>query len=287
MKQMIISTYSYRLQIEEYINKRLEELKLKEYKPSIKVEQIGKTTFITCSFSMAIPKSKEQRYFEEYIIRPVAKAMVDIIKKEFAIEYANEVLQTNYAYKEILITGMAENELELKSLLDPLMNEMMENSTFCLDGWIRFRLSKYKLYMIDMVDNLTCEYEAYKEYEEFIALLKSFILDQQSLMEQIHIIPSYNGVIELYNEKKEHMTLDIAQYNCYDDLILGTLLTLAPLNMTIHKEEKCKNIRLINTIKSIYDGKVTFCKGCKYCEKLGFKVGFIRALKDILTQKKL
>lgn len=287
VKHMVISTYSYRLQIEEYLNKRIKKLNLKEYQPIINVEEKGKTTFVTCSFPLDISKSQGEGYFKEYIIIPVAKAIVDIIQKEFAVDYANEILQTSYGFREIMITEIVENKLETKKLLHPIINEITQNNAFCIDGWIRFRLSQYKMFLIDMVENLTYEYEAYKEYKEFITLIKYFVLNQQSLMDQIHIIPDKNGSIDLYNEKKESVTLNREQYDCQDDLILGTLLTLAPSSMMIHQEEKCNNIRLMDTIKNIYEGRIIFCNSCQHCEREGFKVGIFRALKDILTQKKL
>lgn len=287
VKQIIISTYSYRQQVEEYINKRLEILPLEGIKLDIQIEDKGKTTFVTCSFLGEIPKSKERRYFKEYIIIPVAKAMVDIIQEEFTIDFANEVLQTTWGSNEIVITRMLEDKEQTKKLLDPIITELMANTTFCLDGWIRFRLSPYKMVVMDKIENLIYEYEAYKEYEEFISLLKSYVLKQPSLINKIHLIPNGDGRIDLYNEKKEYMDLDMEEYACWDDLILGTLLTLVPLRMIIHKEVKCKNTKLIDTIKGIYEDRVTFCKSCKYCNKSGFKIGFVRALKEFLTQKKV
>ena len=284
VKQMIVSTYSYGLQIEEYIDQRLSELDT-EYEPKIRVEEKTNTTFFTCYFQKEVPKLKQQRYFKEYIILPIAKAMVDVIQNHFAIDYGNQIIQTNYDFGEIMITVILENDLENQQLLDPIINEMLECHIFCLDGWIDFRLSKYKTYIIDVVDNLICEYKAYKEYEEFITLLKEYTLSQEPLIDQVHIIPSYNGKINLYNKKYDQVT-KIGQGE-HDDLILGTLLSLAPLRIIIHNKEKCKNLGLIKTITSIYRHKIVQCKGCQYCKKLGCNKGMFRVIKDMLTQKKL
>lgn len=287
MKHIIISTYSYRQQIEEYISKRLDAVALKAYKPNIQLENKGETTFVTCSFLEEIPKSKEQPYFKEHIIMPVAKAMVDIIQQEFTIDYANEILQTNWGFREITITRMMEDKGLTRQLLDPIVAALMTGKAFCLDGWIRFRLSSYKMVVMDMVEKLTYEYEAYKEYEEFLSLIKSYVLNQPSLMDKIHIMPSNSGTIGLYNDQKEYMDLDMEGNECKDDSILGALLKLAPLKMVIHKEEKYKNTRLLDTIKSIYEGRVFYCKSCRACDKLRTKVGFMRALKEFLTQKRV
>ena len=285
VKCIVISTYSYKSQIEEYINKRID--KLKEYKPIIKIEQEGRTTFVTCSLPAGIPESKEEPYFKEYVVMPVAKALVDIIEKEFGVGYANEILKTSHKHREIIIVEMAEDKGETRNLLIPIISEITENNTFCLDGWIRFRLSKYKTHVMDMVENLVYEYESYKEYREFITLIKSFISNQRPLMEQVHIIPNKNGQISLYNTKMEKVDIDVDPGGFQDDLVLATLLTLAPLRIIIHKEERYGNIRLITTVKNIYEDRVEFCRGCKLCEGFRLKKGIMRALKDILTQKKL
>lgn len=285
MRQMIISTYSYQLQIQEYIDKRLEKLRPKEYIPNIKVEKKTNGTFITCFFPVEMSQPKQQRYFKEYIITPLAGAMADLIQNEFAIEYGNGIIQATYHCGEIVITGIKEDHTQNKRLLELMIDEMMEQDNFCLDGWIRFRLSKYKTYIMDMVDNLIVEYEAYKEYEEFIMLLQEFIFRQESLMDEVHVIPDYKGEIDLYNEENEKITALCEEE--YDDLVLGTILTLAPLRIVVHKKDKCKNIRLIDTIKRIYKDRVTHCQGCESCNKSRFKIGIIRAIKDILTQKKV
>lgn len=287
VKQIVISTYSYRQQVVEYITNRLEQLKAKEYSPLVSVEERSGTTFVTCALPQQTPKAKVQRYFETNIITPVANAMVDIIQAEFAVDYANEVLQANYGFEELVISAMIEDKRQTKELLDPIIEEIMTNHQFCLDGWIRFRLAPYKVYMIDRVEKLAAEYTTYKEYEDFIDLIQSYILDQPPLMEEIHMMPSRGGAIELYDDQKKHMVLDMTQYECQDDLILGTLLTIAPSKITIHKERRVGNSRLIETIKSIYADRVSFCKGCQYCSKLKFKATFTKVLKEILTHKKV
>ena len=285
VKQMIISTYSYGPELEEYITKRLSKLGAKDYRPTIKVEEEDQATFVTCLFPPQMPPVKQKQYFKEYMIMPIAKAMVDIIQKEFAVDYANEMIQSNYDLKEIVITRMRQSDLKTEELRGPIITKMMENKPFCLDGWIQFRLANYKSYIIDMVDHLIREYKTYQEYEEFIILLKEYILSQAALVDQVHIMPAYNGNIELYDNQYTKITE--TSKKDHDDLILGTLLNLAPLNVTIHKKERYNNISLIHTIAQVYQSKITLCPGCENCNKSRFNKGLFKKIKAILTHKKL
>lgn len=287
MKQIVISTYSYQDQIQRYIYQRIKRLKIKAYIPNIEIEKKGQAIFFTCFFPSGMPDSKKKRYFKDYIIMPVAQAIVDIIQKEFAPAYGNEIIQKNYQQQEIIITGLVQEESQIKKLLDPVIYELTENSTFCLDGWIRFRLFNYRIYLKEMVEHLVGEYLAYKEYKEFILLIKEFIFEKKSLLAQIHLIPNKNGHIDLYDEDKEWIEFDQEPYHNQDDIVLNTLLTLAPEKMTIHQEKKYENIQLIDTIKQIYEGRITFCIGCTDCKKIGPKTRLIATLKHILTHKKL
>lgn len=53
----------------------------------------------------------------------------------------------------------------------------------------------------------------------------------------------------------------------YDDLLLSSLITLAPLKIVIHKREMIQNRELLDTIIEIFPNNVTFCKGCQLCDK--------------------
>lgn len=284
VKGMVISTYSYPTQLEAYIKKRLAGLDLEDYKPTIQVESKGTATFFSCLFPEEMPKIKQEIYFKAYLVMPLAKAAVDLIQNEFAIEYGNQIIQSDYGFKEVVITKVVENSLERKKLLDPIIEAMMGDKNFCLDGWIRFRLAGYKAYMMDRVDRAIGDYQSYKEYGDFISLLKEFTLNQRSLVDHVHIIASRSGKINLYSKQYEKLA-GIGEGE-HDDLILGTLLTLGPSNITIHKKDKYNNIRLIETICIIYQDKIILCKGCKHCKKSGPRKRVIQAIKDILTQKK-
>lgn len=265
MKQIVVNTYSYRHQIQEYIEERINRLEKKEYFPNISIEEIDSVVFLTCKFPQQISQVKQDKYFEEYLIIPLAKAMIDIIQDEFAKEYANKILETRYNFTGIKIMGLAQDKNQAENLLEPIVEELARENSFCLDGWIRFRLADYKAYIVRMVDNLIYEYYEYKEYEEFIRLLKEFVINQTPLEDLIHFVPGFKGTMNLYNkDNKKIISISEDESN---DFILGTLLTIAPKKIIVHRIEGYNNIETISTIRGVYGKRVSFCKGCKICNK--------------------
>lgn len=271
--------------MKKYINRRIEKLGKKKYLPHMQVANKGDVVFINCSFPSEMPELKQRRYFKEYIIVPVAQAMVDIIENEFAVTFANEIMTTQYNFNEITIMGIMPEPRQTQQLLEPIISELMVSKGFSLDGWIRFRLADYKAYITRMLGNLIYEYQAHEEQQEFILLLKKFVSAQKPLLDLTHIIPGYEGQIGLYNGNYEKIA--VMNKDEYDDLILGTLLKIVPRRIMIHGVERCRNIKLMNTITTVYEDRITYCLGCEFCKKPRLDQKFIRALKSILTPKKL
>ncbi|NLI90229.1 MAG: hypothetical protein GX366_07480 [Epulopiscium sp.] len=265
MKQIVINTYSYRHHIQEYIEGRINKLAREEYFPNISVEETGSVVFVICEFPQQMSQAKQEKYFQEYLIIPLARAMVDIIQNEFTKEYANKIMETRYNFTGIKIMGLAPNKKQAENLLDPITQELAKENSFCLDGWIRFRLADYRAYIVRMVDDLIYEYYEYKEYEEFIRLLKEFVIDQTPLEEVVHFVTGFKGTMNLYNKNaKKIMSISEDESN---DFILGTLLTIAPRKIIVHRVEGCNNINAISTIRRVYGDRVSFCKACEICNR--------------------
>jgi putative sporulation protein YtxC len=51
----------------------------------------------------------------------------------------------------------------------------------------------------------------------------------------------------------------------YDDLLISSLITLAPNRIIIHPSHNITKKEIINTIEKVFSGKVEICSGCKIC----------------------
>ena len=114
-----------------------------------------------------------------------------------------------------------------------------------------------------------------REYNEFIKLLKYFVDIQEPKFENIHVIASKGCGYALFDENckeitneciKEYVTeISKGEIN-YDDLLVSSLITLAPKKITVHCIGNFKNKELLETIKNIFTGNVVICKSCKLCK---------------------
>jgi hypothetical protein len=54
----------------------------------------------------------------------------------------------------------------------------------------------------------------------------------------------------------------------FDDLLVSTLITLAPKLITIHCISSFKNKELLETIKNVFTNRVLICNGCNLCSQI-------------------
>ena len=144
-----------------------------------------------------------------------------------------------------------------------------------MDGFINFRLKDYIKELEDIIDNAVDDFLIEREYKEFIRLLKYFVEIQESKFNVVHVVMQSDEQYMLLDEKKHLITNECMQDFLYelpeteinhDDLLVSSLITLAPKNIVIHNWEKFKNQKLLDTIKNIFSGKVVLCSGCGICE---------------------
>ena len=58
----------------------------------------------------------------------------------------------------------------------------------------------------------------------------------------------------------------------YDEATINILLSVSPKKIVLHEcktNDRTKEIKsTLEIIKKIFEGKIEYCKGCKYCELL-------------------
>lgn len=100
-----------------------------------------------------------------------------------------------------------------------------------------------------------------REYDEFIKLLKYFLDIQEPKIKEVYVTALDNGSYELkdvddnkiYNEYfMEDIISSYGSVN-YDDLLMSTLITLAPRKIIINNSNSFTNKELLNTIIRVFD----------------------------------
>lgn len=135
--------------------------------------------------------------------------------------------------------------------------------TEILEGIVRFRLKEYNNYLISTVDKAVHTQEMHREYEAFILLLKNYVEEQIPLYNTIHFIVREGDTVDLLDEDGR-----VIVYACQGDVLLDTLLTIAPRVITMHRAEAFASKELLETIQGVFAGKISVCNGCALCGKI-------------------
>lgn len=140
-----------------------------------------------------------------------------------------------------------------------------EGRVLSIEGFIRFRLKAYIEELKYIIDGAVDEILIDKEYNEFIKLLRYFVEIQEPKIEEVHVLlegdKKYtlldSGFREINNDMLEDLAREISDNDIsYDDLLISSLITIAPNKIIIHNSNKIKNTELLKTIENVFCGKV-------------------------------
>ncbi len=142
-----------------------------------------------------------------------------------------------------------------------------------LKGFITFRIRNYLELLLEQIDKSVNKHIVQKEYNEFISLLKLYVSSEQSSVNIVHLI-YHNCKSTLLDENKNAINTgdDIFSAKYLSDIsfssndyALNTLLNIIPQKIYIHLIDGIKD-EFINTIKLIFENKVTICTDCSICK---------------------
>ena len=169
---------------------------------------------------------------------------------------------------------LIEPEMYNTKLLDNknIKEYVKENKAMILDGFVYFRLRAYLEYLDEVVDSGVNQFVIEKEYREFISLLRVYVESKVPEYNLLHLI-YINGESILLYEKRNIVSVSENIYNAKylsdisfssNDFALNTLLCLIPRRIEIHLIDD--EDEFINTLKLIFEGRVTICKDCDICK---------------------
>ena len=188
-------------------------------------------------------------YFDEYERLCICNNCVEIIENEESMHVKNR--------EQIIEASVLSYSQEHKSMI--------------LDGFVHFRLKEYLSYLDNVIDTAVNQFIIEKEYNEFINLLRIYVDAKTTECELLHLI-YINGESILLDNNKNIVSVSDNIFNAKylsdisfssNDFALNTLLTLLPAKIEIHligEEDE-----FINTIKLIFDNRVSICRDCNIC----------------------
>lgn len=272
------------------------ELKLFEgdgIKVDLEESPAGNFTFLACRVAehgdCSYTQEDTRVIFEHYI----ADIISDIILSHWENILLKEIIRENYYYfgdeEKNLIYNYAlrhinqEGEdsrnaiywLNRKSkILQKLLEFLRHSNRIIIDGFIRFRLKEYMNELRDATDKAVDDFLIEREYGEFIQLLKYFVEIQEPRVEVVHVQIMAGGIFKLFDDKQqpirsdylEGFIIDLVDNEInYEDLLISALITIAPKRITLHYKNDGSQSATLDTIKNVFTGRVSECKGCSLC----------------------
>ncbi len=162
-------------------------------------------------------------------------------------------------------------------ILNKIENCIEEKSEINITGFIRFRMRELFQDIEEIVDKVVERHMIEREYNEFIKLLKYFVEIQENKIDEVNIIINRGGTYIILDENQnniyEMFLDDFSDFNMSmvntnkDDLLISGLITNSPKNIIIHGVENSLNVEIIETIKQVFEERVSFCHGCSKCFK--------------------
>lgn len=226
------------------------------------------------------PEQEKKRLCVE-LSQIISEFLFTQVEKRFIRQMIDQQYQSPYPkdFDEIekridQLFDIAEREVKAKrqSIIQDVYGFLEENTSFAVDGFIRFRTKPYQKWLRKLVRAAIDDYLLDREYKEFIRLLKYFVSIQKSRFLCVHVIHKEKKKFQLLkedgtpihiNELDNHFHEMIGQSFSGEDFIVGALLSTAPEHVVIHTNSPDANI--IRTLLQIFDGRITVCTGCQRC----------------------
>lgn len=202
--------------------------------------------------------------FAQFLLYDIKEEIIaHIIKKEYFYFEGDE---KQNIFQRTVDENISCDERKWAAYIHGRLTEYFsENRELSLEGFIRFRIKDYIDELEYIVGKSVDELLIDREYNEFIKLLRYFVEIQEPKIEEVHVLlegdKKYtlldSGFRVINNDMLEDLAKEISDNDIsYDDLLISSLITIAPNKIVIHDSNKIKNTELLNTIKNVFCGKV-------------------------------
>lgn len=263
--------------------------KIDETKPEgfiIEEKQAGNLLFI--NYILLNPyNSGPWNLVREKLQQNIADIITDFILNDMQLPMIERIVRDDFFYfekedmkhicREVLATvlGKKDGDSRLSSLKENwrarirerIIEHLDTNSELIIDGFIRFRLKDFTKDLTQGISGIAEELLIEKEYNEFIKLLRYFVEIQEPKVNEVHVVVEDDRKYVLLDDSYRVINNDVLKELAkeisdkeisYDDLLISSLITIAPSKITIHDCEKIKNTELLNTINKVFRGKVSY-----------------------------
>lgn len=228
-------------------------------------ESITKKNNSVCNvLALLVTEIITRHYIKDLIYKKVFLKFDDL-RKEEKIEIGK------IAFNIINKDDFFSNEKNL--IYNEVNNYIKLNDKITIDGFVNFRLNFLDSSIVTVIENSKEKYYEKKEFEEFIKILRYFVDIQEPKMDLVNIVIGESDY-KLYDKDNQFIENDF--FNevinelsndgiSKEDLLISSIITIAPKCIVIHGNEKDNDNEVISIIESVFPDKVIYCTGCELC----------------------
>lgn len=230
------------------------------------------------------------------IYKAASKAIAEYIVNELELELLKSIISKKYRdqlttdaemiskYCHELLYGKdweglgaryheADRARRQSKVAEEIEKYLNEETKLNISGLTTFRLKAYRNELTEIMEYARDEYLLDKQYQEFISLLKYFVLLQETKVSMVHLLHKGGHEFSLYNasfqaiETKPSSDRIVAEMleteMNIEDMVISSLISISPKHITIHTRQP--EMQVIRTIETIFDQRVTVCVQCASC----------------------
>ncbi|MBE6082140.1 MULTISPECIES: putative sporulation protein YtxC [Tissierellales] len=275
---MELLTISY----DKNMDKVRESIYSYKYKEKINIveEEKGNRCFFKFLTDEKISARKKMSIYEELshvILNLILEVCIkDMFFKEIFKNCSDFSRSEKIEIGEIGYKVLTENEnfnSEKNMIFNEVLNYVKSNTEIAIDGFLIFKLRWMSNFLQGLIEKSKDSFTQEKEYREFIKILQYFVDIQEPKMEIINVLITKDDY-KLFD--KDNKVVDnnffsdiIGELNneniSKDDILISSLIVIAPKKLILHVDEKAKNREIVEIIKNVFSERILFCTGCNLC----------------------
>jgi putative sporulation protein YtxC len=251
----------------------------------------GHLTFLDCTFGSA--DDEFGRETGAVVRHSLAAALSDVIVDSYEHDLLQRIVSAQYAYfspseQETLLRYAVRNlaaplgyagqwhAMSRKGRILHRVRDFLDNSDqLVMEGFVTFRCKDYVEELNEAVERAVDDYLMEREFREFVRLLKHFVDLQEPRIPRVHVLMGGPGDFRLVDDTGDSVRgdglEDLVSDNAsteisHEDLLISTLVTLAPRELILHGTEGDRWEDTVDTIRGVFEQRLSFCGGCQMCD---------------------
>lgn len=293
MARIIIAEREERSDLSRRIDRELAELGKVGVDAEVTQETRGGSRFFTCRLKS--PQGEEPFGGDPWEI--LRFAMANAVSETIVRDVEPQLLWRDVSHRvrsaaldeRKRVMELARDEIERiarderserANLVGRICEYFGEEETLHLDGFLRFRLQGYREELSKCVEAAIRRFKAECEQQEFVALLRFLLENQEPRIELVHIFPKHGGSFSLLDgegctinhQYLEGFVFDLAldgEVNL-EDLLVSALVTLSPVRIVLHPPSEMWDTAFL---RDVFQERLVSCGGCRLCSPVPLTAG--------------